>query len=204
MTNKEKIDGLISDISELKGLVEGMREMEICTLAFFSQTFDLAYKIIRDLHVLEGLQIDAFQKQMEEYQEIIESTLILQKSMAEAGEQKVAAEPAPATPPSPAPSPAPTHTVDAMIAGKQTVSLNDALEKIKLSDFRKAFSLNDRFHFRQELFGGDEAKMNKAITDLNDIRSYEESVAYLNKSQNWDMKNAVVAGFLALLEKRFR
>ncbi|MDR1357594.1 MAG: hypothetical protein LBJ58_08000 [Tannerellaceae bacterium] len=197
MTNKEKIDGLISDISELKGLVAGMREMEICTLAFFSQTFDLAYKIIRDLHVLEGLQIDVFQKQMQEYQEIIESTLLLQKSMAEAGEHKLAAEPAPA----PAPAPAP---VDSTVTVKQTVSLNDALEKKNLADFRKAFSLNDHFHFRQELFSGDEAKMNKVISDLNDMRSYEESVAYLNGSQDWDMKNTEVAGFLALLEKRFR
>jgi hypothetical protein len=188
MTNKEKIDGLISDIAELKELIAGMRDMEVCPLAFFSQTFDLAYKIIRDLHVLEGLQIDAFQKQMQEYQKIIESTLLLQETIAEPHDLPLVAEPA---------------IQEAAAAVKQTVSLNDALEKKNLSDFCKAFSLNDHFYFRQELFGGDEARMNKVITDLNNLHSYEESVRYLDESQEWDMKNAVVAAFLAVVEKRF-
>ncbi|MDR1644516.1 MAG: hypothetical protein LBS05_01635 [Tannerellaceae bacterium] len=174
MTNKEKVDNLISDISELKELVNGMRDMDICPLSFFSQTFDLAYKILRDLHVLEGLQIDAFQKQMQAYQDVIESALLLQE------------------------------TASAPFTGKQPVSLNEAMEKKNLSDFRKAFSLNDRFYFRKELFGDDEAKMNKIISDLNDIQSYEESVRYLNDKQGWETENDAVPEFMKLLEKRFR
>lgn len=84
-----------------------------------------------------------------------------------------------------------------------TVSLNEILEKQILTDFRKAFSLNDRFRFRRELFGGDENKMNKAISDLNEILSYEESVAYLDKELKWNIENEAVADFLKLLEKRF-
>lgn len=196
MTNKEKIDGLVADISELEGLVAGMRDMEICPLSFFSQTFDLAYKIIRDLHVLEGLQINVFQKQMEEYQQIIEATLLLQETSvietSKSGTKGIIPEPLTAEPPI-EPS-----------TGKLPVSLNDVLEKKNLTDFRKAFSLNDRFYFRRELFGGDEAKMNKVIADLNDIQSYEESLQYLHNKQNWDTKSAPVADFFALLEKRFR
>lgn len=86
---------------------------------------------------------------------------------------------------------------------KQGVFLSDLLEKKNLSDFRKAFSLNDRFRFRRELFGGDEEKMNKAITDLNDIHSYEESVAYLNNELKWNIEDEAVADFIKLLEKRF-
>ncbi|MDR2389554.1 MAG: hypothetical protein LBD89_07200 [Tannerellaceae bacterium] len=183
MTNKEKIDGLIADISELEGLVAGMRDMEICPLSFFSQTFDLAYKIIRDLHVLEGLQIDVFQKQMEEYQQIIEATLLLQETHLESPAEKPTFEP---------------------VAEKSPVSLNEVLEKKNLSDFRKAFSLNDRFYFRRELFGDDEAKMNKVISDLNNMQSYEESMKYLHDKQNWNTESAPVADFFALLEKRFR
>jgi hypothetical protein len=202
MTNKEKIDSLLSDISELKGLVAGIREMEICPLAFFSQTFDLAYKIIRDLHILEGLQIDVFQKQMEEYQKVIEATLVLQEtSWADAAESAAMQELLPGSPASeqPVSAPAPASPEE-----KPLISLNDALEKKKLSDFRKAFSLNDRFYFRKELFEGDEAKMNKVIADLNDIHSYEESLQYLNDKQNWDAENTTAAAFLKLLEKRFR
>ena len=90
-----------------------------------------------------------------------------------------------------------------MVADKQGVFLSDILEKKNLSDFRKAFSLNDRFRFRRELFGGNEDKMNEAITDLNDIHSYEESVTYLNNELKWNIEDEAVADFLKLLEKRF-
>ena len=66
--------------------------------------------------------------------------------------------------------------------------LNDLLEKKNFSDFRKAFSLNDRFRFRRELFGGDEARMNKVINDLNDLHSYEDSVTYLNNELKWNIE----------------
>lgn len=81
--------------------------------------------------------------------------------------------------------------------------LNDLLEKKNLSDFRKAFSLNDRFRFRRELFGGDEARMNKAINDLNGLHSYEDSVTYLNNELKWNIEDEAVADFIKLLEKRF-
>ena len=104
----------------------------------------------------------------------------------------------PAKPEKPAEAPHKPITTE-----KQGVFLSDLLEKKNLSDFRKAFSLNDRFRFRRELFGGDEEKMNKAITDLNDIHSYEESVAYLNNELKWNIEDEAVADFIKLLEKRF-
>lgn len=86
---------------------------------------------------------------------------------------------------------------------KNVVSLNDILEKQNLSDFRKAFSLNDRFRFRRELFGGDEERMNRAINDLNDLHSYEESISYLHNELKWNIEDVAVADFIKLLEKRF-
>ena len=97
--------------------------------------------------------------------------------------------------------PEPPHK--SVTSEKQSVFLSDILEKKNLSDFRKAFSLNDRFRFRRELFGGNEEKMNKAITDLNEIHSYEESVTYLNNELKWNIEDEAVADFIKLLEKRF-
>ena len=90
-----------------------------------------------------------------------------------------------------------------ILADKSSVSLNDILERKNLSDFRKAFSLNDRFRFRRELFGGNEDKMNQAINDLNDITSYEGSVEYLYNVLKWNIEDESVTDFLKLLEKRF-
>lgn len=86
---------------------------------------------------------------------------------------------------------------------KQSLFLNDLLEKRYLSDFRKAFSLNDRFRFRRELFGGDEEKMNRAIADLNEIGSYEAALSYLHTELKWNEEEEAVADFVKLLEKRY-
>ena len=95
-----------------------------------------------------------------------------------------------------APQPAP-------VMAKSNVSLNDLLEKKNLSDFRKAFSLNDRFRFRRDLFHGNEEQMNQVISDLNQIDSLEEALRFIAKNLSWDMNNETVADFIKLLEKRY-
>lgn len=212
MANKEKIDYLLLDIRELENQVAGMRDAEIYPVSFFSRTFTLAHKILNDLHVVETIQLEQLHKQMEEHQKLLNSIPLIP-----ATEQPVFEEPKLPVPqpeirrvePEPEPGVIPeikeipeVHHKPLLIE-KQGVSLNEILEKQSLSDFRKAFSLNDRFRFRRELFGGDEARMNKAISDLNEIHSYEESVTYLNNELKWNVEDAAVTDFMKLLEKRF-
>lgn len=127
---------------------------------------------------------------------------INQQPEAAVPEPAVIMQPEPASVPVVEPKTA-TEVLHKSVIEKQGVFLSDILEKKNLSDFRKAFSLNDRFRFRRELFGGNEEKMNKAITDLNDIHSYEESVTYLNNELKWNIEDEAVADFIKLLEKRF-
>lgn len=97
---------------------------------------------------------------------------------------------------------APATTVSDKIAS-QNISFNEILEKKNLSDFRKAFSLNDRFYFRRELFAGDETRMNRVISELNEIHTYENSVTYLDQELKWNIEDKAVSDFVKLLEKRF-
>lgn len=229
MANKEKIDYLLLDLKELETLIAGMRDAEVYPVSFFSQTFNLTHKVLNDLHSLETAQIEMLREQMEAHQALIQSLpnpaaapmpIVPEVQEEPVAETVIVREPevkvevkepvreiiiekpeiiAPsAKPEKPAEAPHKTITTE-----KQGVFLSDLLEKKNLSDFRKAFSLNDRFRFRRELFGGDEEKMNKAITDLNDIHSYEESVAYLNNELKWNIEDEAVADFIKLLEKRF-
>lgn len=214
MANKEKIDYLLLDIRELETLVAGMRDAEVYPVSFFSQTFDLTHKILKDLHSLEAAQIEMLRKQMEEHQALIQSippsvaapTETAQEPKIIAPEPKnIAPEPISAVA-DPLVEPAPPAVEvpnKATTAERGGLFLNDILEKKNLSDFRKAFSLNDRFRFRRELFGGDEARMNKAINDLNEIHSYEDSITYLNNELKWNIEDEAVADFIKLLEKRF-
>ncbi len=213
MSNKEKIDYLILDLRELEQLVASMRDAEVYPVSFFSKTFDLTHKILTDLHKLENDQIEVLRKQMEEHHSLIKDIQISKaqeqpilpaepQNEYELAMDEVEVETEPEAeevieskqeiiPPSP------------VLGSKQSVSLYDMIEKKNLSDFRKALNLNDRFYFRRELFGGDEAKMSKVISDLNDIQTYEESISYLNEKLNWNIEDATVTEFVKLLEKRF-
>ena len=240
MENKEKIDYLLVDIRELEKMVASMRDNEIYSVSFFSQSFSMIQKIIASLHSLEADQVILFRKQMEAHQAFLEETNAkahswempeteaTDKQVVEQGiteekaiitdikeekpntEEETDIQEIQITEEKPIVEEEknisetrqqPVVSFDQTIP--HTVSLNEILEKQILTDFRKALSLNDRFRFRRELFGGDENMMNKAITDLNEIQSYEESVAYLDKELKWNIENEAVADFLKLLEKRF-
>lgn len=229
MANKEKIDYLLLDLKELETLIAGMRDAEVYPVSFFSQTFNLTHKVLNDLHSLETAQIEMLREQMEAHQALIQSlpnpaaapmpvvpevqeepvaeTVIVRKPEVKVEVKEPVREIIIEKPEIITPSAKPEKPAEAphkpITTEKQGVFLSDLLEKKNLSDFRKAFSLNDRFRFRRELFGGDEEKMNKAITDLNDIHSYEESVAYLNNELKWNIEDEAVADFIKLLEKRF-
>ncbi len=204
-----------------------MRDADVYPVSFFGQTFDLTRKILKDLHALETAQIEMLRKQVAEHQAPdpvyspigrhsgTNSTGSFDHSPGSDSEpNRSAVEPRVRKSDSELPAEEkivqetiPLKEIEVphktILADKSSISLNDILEKKNLSDFRKAFSLNDRFRFRRELFGGNEEKMNKAIADLNDLSSYEESVTYLNKVLNWNIEDASVADFIKLLEKRF-
>ncbi|WP_165155927.1 hypothetical protein [Parabacteroides sp. ZJ-118] len=204
MVNKEKIDYLLIGIRELEKLVAGMRDAEIYPASFFDQAFRLTHKVLKELHTLEELQLEALRKQMEEHQRLIDSIPVNRTSQMQ--EMQPTPEVSPTIELAQVQEPIDetiTPIIEDQISHKSGISLNDILEKKNLSDFRKAFSLNDRFRFKRELFGGNEEKMNGAIADLNDLTSYEESVTYLNNVLNWNLEDASVADFIKLLEKRF-
>ncbi|GHT31356.1 hypothetical protein AGMMS49574_12970 [Bacteroidia bacterium] len=199
MENIERIDSLLSDIKEMERLLMSVRNEEVYPVVFFSKIFDLTHHLMKNVHLLEGEQIEALHKQMEEYQRVI----ALSQEQQETPEPEIRQVQPPEQLKIQSPVQSKSATEEGSLSG-QTVSLNDVLGKKNLSDFRKALSLNDRFYFRKELFAGDEAKMNKVLTDLNDIHSYEESIGYLNEKFNWDAENTTVTEFIKLIEKRFR
>jgi transcriptional regulator of met regulon len=70
-------------------------------------------------------------------------------------------------------------------------------------DFKKAFTLNDLFLFRRELFKGDNTLMNNTIEHLNQIQTLNESLTYLQCEFCFDFESQTVKSFVTLLEKRF-
>lgn len=63
----------------------------------------------------------------------------------------------------------------------------------------KAFTLNDRFRFRRELFGGDDADFTETLKLLADMDSYSEACDYLYNDMMWDRTDANVVDFMAIV-----
>lgn len=69
-------------------------------------------------------------------------------------------------------------------------------------DLRKAFTINDRFRFRRELFAGDDAALVNAIDRLSSMNSIAEADAYL-ASMPWESDSEAVGEFMAIISNHF-
>ncbi|MDH6312828.1 HPt (histidine-containing phosphotransfer) domain-containing protein [Parabacteroides sp. PFB2-10] len=214
MANKVRIDYLLLDIRELEKKVAGMREAEVYPVSFFSQSFEIAHKILTDLHNLEAEQLELLSHQMEMHRLRMQSILkpglrseVVMPSVEEIAEEADEAEESYDSPYGEDDQAVEIKPIEnneeALEKERAAVSLNDLLGKKSLTDLKKSFSLNDHFRFRRELFGGDELKMNLAIADLNKLQTYEDSVLYLQEHLMWDIDAPAVAEFLSFIEKRF-
>ena len=192
-------------------IVDNLQSIEADQLALFKEQMEKHRALINKAERLEAEAALATQMQEQEstYEPVQEMELPSVEELKE--EKESVATPAEATvaaektvsEPATSLSSTSSHTTTLEQSLPHSISLNEVIQKKFLADFRKAFSLNDRFRFRRELFGGDEGRMNEAISDLNELQSFEESITYLDKKLKWNVEDEAVADFIKLLEKRF-
>ena len=72
----------------------------------------------------------------------------------------------------------------------------DTSLSVPLSDTAPLFSLNDKFIYIRELFGGDEKLFDKAMDNVAAFDSYDEAEGYFLSEYDWDPDNSVASGFL--------
>ena len=191
-------------------IVDNLQSIEADQLALFKEQMEKHRALIKKAERLEAeaALVTQMQEQESNYEPVQEMEL---PSVEELKEEESVAIPVEATvaaektvsEPAASISSASSHATTLEQSIPHAVSLNEVIQKKFLADFRKAFSLNDRFRFRRELFGGDEGRMNEAISDLNELQSFEESITYLDKKLKWNVEDEAVADFIKLLEKRF-
>ncbi len=98
-------------------------------------------------------------------------------------------EPAPVTEPEPAPV-------------EETASPKAAVYGKAVDDIRHAISLGDRFLYQRELFGQNAELMQKALTELNALGSFEEAMNYIRQF-GWDTESSTYQQFVVTLHRRF-
>ena len=192
-------------------IVDNLQSIEADQLALFKEQMEKHRALIKKAERLEAeaALVTQMQEQESDYEPVQEMELPSveelneeKESVATPAEVTVAAEKTVSEPAASIFS-ASSHATTLEQSLPHSISLNEVIQKKFLADFRKAFSLNDRFRFRRELFGGDEGRMNEAISDLNELQSFEESITYLDKKLKWNVEDEAVADFIKLLEKRF-
>ena len=192
-------------------IVDNLQSIEADQLALFKEQMEKHRALVKKAERLESetALVTQMQEQESSYEPVQEMELPSVEELNE--EVESVATPAAATvaaektvsEPAASLSSASSHATTLEQSLPHSISLNEVIQKKFLADFRKAFSLNDRFRFRRELFGGDEGRMNEAISDLNELQSFEESITYLDKKLKWNVEDEAVADFIKLLEKRF-
>ena len=85
---------------------------------------------------------------------------------------------------------------------KEEISPNATLYGKAVDDIRQAISLGDRFLYQRELFGQNAELMQRTLTELNELGSYDEAIAYISRF-NWDTDSSTYQQFIITLHRRF-
>ncbi len=78
--------------------------------------------------------------------------------------------------------------------------LDEKLARQNSVNLRKAFSLNDRFRFKRELFGNSDERMNEALDRVEAMHSVEEAHNYFYDTLHLDKKSPDVIDFMEIVE----
>lgn len=82
-------------------------------------------------------------------------------------------------------------------------SVEEKLARERAADLGKAFTLNDKFRFRRELFRDSAGEMNDAIGVISRMSTLEEAQEYIYDDLCLDPDNADVKDFMEIIARHF-
>jgi hypothetical protein len=95
-------------------------------------------------------------------------------------------------------------TVEDVVANRQNeMRLDEMLTRREARDIRKAFTLNDKFRFRRELFANNDAQFAETLNLLSAMQNLDEAIEYLRDDLGWDMDNDDVKDFVNIVNNHF-
>ena len=101
----------------------------------------------------------------------------------------------------PEPEPEPEPVIEEPVK-EETVSPKAAIYGKAVTDIRQAISLGDRFLYQRELFGQNAELMQKTLTELNELGSFDEAMKYISRF-GWDTESNSYQQFIVTLHRRF-
>lgn len=86
------------------------------------------------------------------------------------------------------------------------ITLAERLQQNPVRDLKSAIGINDKFLFVNELFGGSMEKYNKSIENLNDLKTLNGAMIYLNELKielQWNSSNEAYQKLKELVSRKF-
>lgn len=140
------------------------------------------------------------EKPVEVIKEVVKEVMV-EKPAEPVIEPEPTIEPEPVVAPEPElivnPEPAKEEPVVAEVASPKAAVYGKAVDDIRL-----AISLGDRFLYQRELFGQNAELMQKTLTELNELGSFDEAMTYISRF-GWDTESTTYQQFLVTLHRRF-
>lgn len=88
-------------------------------------------------------------------------------------------------------------------SASEPIKLDEKLARENSRNLRKAFSLNDKFRFRRELFSNSDILMNETLDAIEAMSSINEATDYFYTDLKWDKSNQDVADFVEIITHHF-
>lgn len=85
----------------------------------------------------------------------------------------------------------------------EPLRLDEKLQRSRSKDLKSAFSLNDTFRFRRELFGNSAAEMTDALHMVEAMHSFDEAEDYFYGDLGWDRESDDVKEFMEIIKNHF-
>lgn len=82
-------------------------------------------------------------------------------------------------------------------------SLEDKLARERARDIFRAFTLNDKFRFRRELFRNSQDEFDETLNVISQMSSITEAEEYIYDDLCWDPDNEDVKAFMDVVAKHF-
>ena len=203
-------------IKYFEGLEERIATLEAELASLEAEMDELKNRPAPEPQVVEKVveKIVEVEKPVEVIKEVVvEKPVVVAAPVAEPEpvvepEPEPVAEPEPVIEPEPQPEPEVSpdetgETPDGKGQPEEQASPNAVLYGKAVDDIRKAISLGDRFLYQRELFGQNAELMQRTLTELNELGSYDEALAYVTSRFNWDTESSTYQQFLVTLHRRF-
>ena len=86
---------------------------------------------------------------------------------------------------------------------EDSLTVDQALQRKLSRDLHHAFSLNDRFRFRRELFANNDVELNDTLNLVETMQSFEEAEDFFYNDLEWDKDSPEVIDFMNIIRNHF-